>query len=207
MNEPTLLIAIFALGFGTCVALILRARGMFSAKADQYSSSVSNALRKIWLLRSKQAYRQQARYALPAFMETLAMLLSAGYPLQSALQRIVSTANGVGNPLMLEMRELLRRTRTGETLSESLKKLKLALPGPEMAMFVSLLVQANQHGGRLADLLNYQAEVRRQQVAEEIETRAQEAPVRLLLPLVVFVFPATMLPFIGVIIGKLMWPT
>lgn len=204
MNQPILLIMFFALGVGTCFAIVLRTR-LIKSESVKSLGAVSNTLQSFWLRRSSRAYQQQARYALSGFMETLAMLLSAGYPLMSALQRIASTPGSPNNPLMCEVREVLRRTRTGESLTDALQKLRAALPGAEIAMFVSLLVQANHHGGRLAELLNHQAEVRRQQIAEEIETRAQEAPVRLLLPLIVFIFPATMLPFIGVILGKLMW--
>lgn len=204
MNEAIILILLFAASVGACSGIIWHLR-MPKVSENERFMRVSNTLQRFWLRRSSRAYQEQVRYALPAFMETLAMLLSAGYPLLSALQRIVSTPNTPNNALLLEIREVLRRTRTGESLNSALQKFKVALPGAEIAMFVGLLIQVNSHGGRLAELLNHQAEVRRQQIAEEIEARAQEAPVRLLLPLVVFIFPATMLPFIGVIIGKLMW--
>lgn len=204
MNQSTLFIVLCALSVGACFAIVVRAR-LLKSEPGQGLGTVSNTLQSFWLWRSSKVYQRQARYSLPGFMETLAMLLSAGYPLMSALQKIVSNQGASTNPLMYEVREMLRRTRTGENFADALQKLRVALPGAEIAMFVSLLLQANHHGGRLADLLNHQAEVRRQQIAEEIETRAQEAPVRLLLPLIVFIFPATMLPFIGVILGKLMW--
>ncbi|RUO21247.1 hypothetical protein CWE08_06605 [Aliidiomarina iranensis] len=235
MNWVLILIGSFAISSGCCVGLIVHMRISAAKQKEEDVQKPKHRLMvfasKIWRLRGKKQYQQQARYALPTFMETLAMLLSAGFPLPTALQRIVSVPNSIAsspvntqnqtqndskpslknnmqmNPLVLEFREVLRRTRTGESLSEALQKLRDTLPGPEIAMFVSLLIQANQHGGRLADLLNYQADVRRQQIAEEIEAQAQEAPVRLLMPLVIFIFPATMLPFIGVIIGKVMWPS
>lgn len=149
---------------------------------------------------------QQARYALPAFMDTLAMLLSAGFPLTSALQKLLQQIpTQSANALHLEMGSVLQRVRRGEGFAESMLQLRKRLPGPEMAMFVSLLVQSNRYGGRLAELLHAQAELRRVQIAEEIESKAQEMPVRLLLPLIVFIFPATLLPFIGVVMGKVMW--
>ncbi|MCH8492199.1 MAG: type II secretion system F family protein [Idiomarina sp.] len=149
---------------------------------------------------------QQARYALPAFMDTLAMLLTAGFPLTSALQKLLQQVPAESfNALHVEMRMVLQRARHGESFAESMLQLRKRLPGPEMAMFVSLLVQSNRYGGRLAELLNSQAELGRLKIAEEFESKAQEAPVRLLLPLILFIFPATLLPFIGVIIGKVMW--
>ena len=149
---------------------------------------------------------QQARYALPAFMDTLAMLLTAGFPLTLALQKLLQQAPEKScNALHLEIRTVLQRVRRGESFTESILRLRKRLPGPEMAMFVSLLVQSNSYGGRLAELLSAQAEVGRLQIAEEFESKAQEAPVRLLLPLILFIFPATLLPFTGVIIGKVMW--
>lgn len=164
----------------------------------------------------RQQNAQQARFALPACMDTLAMLLAAGYPISSALQQVVQQANEVAvasrnavakvNPLYQQLALVLARVRRGESLGQALAELKQSLPGAEVAMFVSLLIQANQYGGRLSELLTAQAELRRQQIAEEIETKAQEAPVRLLFPLIMFIFPATLLPFIGVIIGKVMWP-
>jgi tight adherence protein C len=149
---------------------------------------------------------QQARYALPAFMDTLAMLLTAGFPLASALQKLLQqVSTNPLNALHVEMRMVLQRARRGESFDESMLGLRKRLPCPEVAMFVSLLVQSNRYGGRLAELLSSQAELGRLQIAEEFESKAQEAPVRLLLPLILFIFPATLLPFIGVIIGKIMW--
>lgn len=148
---------------------------------------------------------EQVRCQLPATMELLAMLLSAGLPLVSAIQQLLS--RGGSSAMNQELNLVIAAIRTGDSMTAAIQRLRTRNPSAEMSMFATMVIQSSQHGGALANLLTEQANTFRQGLAEEIEQRAQELPVRLLLPLIVFIFPATMLPFVGVIIAKVLWPS
>lgn len=150
--------------------------------------------------RSAQARQREAVLALPVVMDALAMLLATGVPLVSALQR--SMSRNQSNALQEELRVVLQDIRMGTSLANALELFCTRLPRPEIRLFANLLLQSSQQGNSLAPLLEQQAKTRREVTAAEIEQYAQEAPVRLLGPLAICIFPATILPFIGIIIAK-----
>lgn len=151
--------------------------------------------------RSAAARQRQAVLALPVMMDALAMLLATGIPLVSALQRGMSRNRS--NALQDELQMVLQDIRMGTSLANALDLFCSRLPRPEIRLFANLLLQSSQQGNSLAPLLEQQAKTRREITAAEIEQYAQEAPVRLLGPLAICIFPATILPFVGIIIAKI----
>lgn len=151
--------------------------------------------------RKARKRQQEAVYALPLLLDTVALLLTTGVPLVAALQRSVSQEQqGV---LHVELRLLLQNIRMGISLTRALEDFCYRLPTAEIRLFANLLAQASQQGNSLAPLLEQQAHIQREAIAAQIEEYAQEAPVRLLFPLALFIFPATILPFVAVIMAKL----
>ncbi|MCC5854861.1 MAG: type II secretion system F family protein [Idiomarina sp.] len=153
--------------------------------------------------RRSKLRQRQAVCALPATMELLAMLLGAGYPLVAALKK--SFSHYRDHPLQDELKRVVNLVRTGTSFADAMNAFNDRLPTPEIRVFSNLLLQSSQQGSGLSTLLEKQAQVRREVMAAEIEQRAQESPVRLLFPLALFIFPATLVPFIGVIAAKIMW--
>jgi tight adherence protein C len=99
--------------------------------------------------------------------------------------------------LVEEFSMTLGEMRIGESRSEALKKMAERVPAPEMAAFVRSIVQADQLGISLGRILRVQAadtRLRRQAAAEE---RAMKAPIKMLFPTVLFIFPAMFLVILG----------
>src|SRR4029453_16153891 len=91
----------------------------------------------------------------------------------------------------------LGEMRIGESRSEALKKMAERVSAPEMSAFVRSIVQADQLGTSLGGILRVQAadpRLRRQAAAEE---RAMKAPIKMLFPTVLFIFPAMFLVILG----------
>jgi tight adherence protein C len=87
--------------------------------------------------------------------------------------------------------------RIGEARHEALKKLAERVPAPEVASFVRSVVQADQLGISLGRILRVQAadtRLRRQAAAEE---KAMKAPIKMLFPTVMFIFPSMFLVVLG----------
>lgn len=145
--------------------------------------------------------QQEAVYALPLLMDGLAMLVGTGAPLIAALSHSVKEMSP--HALRQELNILLQNVRLGLRFEEALDVFCQRLPCPEIRLFSNLLLQSSKQGGSLAPLLEQQAQIRREIMTAEIEQLAQESPVKLLFPLAFFIFPATMLPFIGVIYAKI----
>jgi tight adherence protein C len=100
-------------------------------------------------------------------------------------------------PLAEEFGLTLSEMRIGESRQEALKRLAERVDAPEMAAFVRAVVQADQLGISLGRILRLQAadtRLRRQAAAEE---RAMKAPIKMLFPTVLFIFPAMFLVILG----------
>lgn len=148
-------------------------------------------------------HKQEVYYALPTGLDLIALQLAVGSGLVAALQRIVEFFPT--QPLGREFSVICGQIRSGLPLETALKKFRARIPGPQTALFVGVLLQAQQQGGAIVELLTQQADSFRNEIAEHVEKKAQELPVKLLMPLVAMIFPATLLPVVGVLSAKLIW--
>jgi tight adherence protein C len=94
--------------------------------------------------------------------------------------------------------------QVGRTRRDALKEMAVRVDHPDMTSWVNALVQADELGVSIGNILRIQADqirVRRFQRAEKL---GNEAPVKLLFPLVCFIFPAVFLVLLGPIIIEMM---
>ncbi len=87
--------------------------------------------------------------------------------------------------------------RVGESRQDALKKMSARVDSPELAAFVRSIIQADQLGISLGRILRVQAvdtRLKRQAAAEE---KAMKAPIKMLFPTVIFIFPAMFIVVLG----------
>ena len=140
--------------------------------------------------------RRQAAVAaeLPDALDLLSVSVEAGLGFDGAVQKLTEHMEG---PLIEEFELALGEIRIGEGRSEALKKMSERSGSAEMASFVRAIVQADQLGISLGRILRIQAgdtRLKRQLLAEE---KAMKAPIKMLFPTVVFIFPAMFLVVLG----------
>lgn len=138
--------------------------------------------------------REAVKSDLPDTLDLLAVSVEAGLGFDGALAKVTEHMDG---PLAEELALVLGEMRVGESRSEALKKLAERIPAPEVSAFVRSIVQADQLGISLGRILRVQAadaRLRRQAAAEE---RAMKAPIKMLFPTVLFIFPAMFLVVLG----------
>lgn len=158
------------------------------------------------LLRAnRQMQQRQANMvaSLPAQLDLLAMLLVAGQPLLASLQQ--SSSSGMDNPLREELRLVVTQVRAGLATDEAFQRLSQRYPCRELRLFCSALQHARESGAGLASMLYEQAEQRRQELFLAAEKKAMEAPVKLMFPLLMFIFPGTVLVLVVTLAAKMMW--
>lgn len=141
--------------------------------------------------------------ALPAQLDLLAMLLAAGQPLLSSLQR--SSEGLLQNPLRRELRIVVASIRAGEPMETALQRFAQLFNTREIQLFCGALNHARESGGSLADILREQARHRRNELFLQAEQKALEAPVKLMLPLLTCIFPTALILLVVVLSAKLMW--
>ena len=138
--------------------------------------------------------REQIRAALPDALDLLAVSVEAGLGLDGAISKLTEHMDG---PLAEEFGLTLSEMRIGESRAEALKRLGERADTPEVSSFTRAIIQADQLGTSLGRILRVQAadtRLRRQAVAEE---KAMKAPIKMLFPTVLFIFPAMFLVILG----------
>jgi len=148
-----------------------------------------------FVLNSRMRSRQAAVAAeLPDALDLLSVSVEAGLGFDGAVQKLTEHMEG---PLIEEFELALGEMRIGESRATALKKLAERAGTPEISSFVRSIVQADQLGTSLGRILRVQAgdsRLKRQAAAEE---RAMKAPIKMLFPTVMFIFPAMFLVILG----------
>jgi tight adherence protein C len=138
--------------------------------------------------------RDAVRSDLPDALDILAVSVEAGLGFDGAITKLTEHMKG---PLVEEFGLLLSEIRMGESRQAALKNMAARVGAPELSAFVRAIVQADQLGISLGRILRVQAadsRLRRQAAAEE---KAMKAPIKMLFPTVIFIFPAMFLVLLG----------
>lgn len=134
--------------------------------------------------REKQILRD-----LPVYLDFITMAVEAGMNLNGAFMQAVD--KGPAGPLQTELHGVLRDINAGMGRIDALRTMAERLEMREVNSLVSALAQAEHTGGSVANALRIQAEQRRVERFQRAEKQALEAPVKLVFPLVTFIFPTT----------------
>ncbi len=138
--------------------------------------------------------RDEVQAALPDALDLLAVSVEAGLGFDAAISKLTDHMHG---PLIDEFSLALTEMRVGEARQDALKKLSARVDSPELSAFVRAIIQADQLGISLGRILRVQAvdsRIKRQAAAEE---KAMKAPIKMLFPTVIFVFPAMFIVILG----------
>jgi tight adherence protein C len=143
----------------------------------------------IWLSDTRKRRDDAVIRTLPVYLDFLTMCVEGGLNLQGALGQAME--KGSPGPLRNEFAVVLRDLRAGLSRSDALRRMAERLDVQEITSFVSSIVQAEKMGASLANVLRVQSDQRRNERFQRAEKQAMEAPVKLVFPLVLFIFPVT----------------
>jgi tight adherence protein C len=138
--------------------------------------------------------KDSIRAELPDALDLMAVSVEAGMGFDGAISKLTEHMSGA---LADEFALTLSEIRVGESRQDALKKLADRTGTPELNSFVRSIIQADQLGISLGRILRVQAadsRLKRQAAAEE---KAMKAPIKMLFPTVLFIFPAMFLVILG----------
>lgn len=156
----------------------------------------------IWLSDTVKIRRKQMFKTLPFYLDIITLCVESGLNTNGALQQAV--AKGPKGVLQEEFQRILRDIRAGTNRSDALKSMAQRLNHPAIFSFTSAFIQAETTGMSLGPILRAQSEQRRNERFTLAEKIAMEAPVKLLLPLIGFIFPCVFLILLFPIVMKIM---
>ena len=143
----------------------------------------------IWLRDTRKRREIAVIRAMPVYLDFITMAVEAGLNLQGALAQAMEKAPP--SPLRNEFGIVLRDLRSGLPRAEALRRMADRLDVKEVSSFVSSMIQAEKMGSSMAMVLRVQAEQRRNERFQRAEKQAMEAPIKLVGPLIIFIFPVT----------------
>ncbi len=143
----------------------------------------------IWLRERINSRRRELLKTLPFYLDIITLCVEAGLNMQGALTQAV--AKGPKGVLRDEFQRLLRDIRAGKSRAASMRSLAARLNESSVTAFTTAVIQAESMGMNLGPILRAQADQRRTERFLRAEKLAMEAPVKLLFPLLAFIFPCT----------------
>jgi tight adherence protein C len=131
---------------------------------------------------------------LPDVLDLLTVSVEAGLGFDAALQRVVQKMTGA---ISVEFAKTLQEIKMGKHRREALRDLGLRTGIDDLNTFISAIVQADQLGVSIGNVLRVQSEQMRRKRRQRIEEKAMKAPIKMLIPMVLFIFPTIFIVLLG----------
>jgi tight adherence protein C len=155
----------------------------------------------VYLTSKAKKRAKQARRELPDVLDLLTVSLEAGLGFDSALGKLVAKKTGV---LADEFYRCLEEIRLGRTRREALIGVRNRLALDEMRTLVGSILQAEKLGIGMVQVLRVQSADIRDRRKQRAEEQAMKAPIKMLFPLVIFVFPCLFIVLLGPVLIQFM---
>jgi tight adherence protein C len=149
---------------------------------------------ELWLTRKIAARQKAIVKALPDALDLLVISVGAGLGFDAALARVVAKSD---NPLTRELNRVMQEMRVGRARRDALKDLVARTDVPDLSNFIAALIQAEQLGVSVTQVLTVQADQMRVLRRQRAEEQAQQAPLKMLFPMMGFIFPALCIMILG----------
>ncbi|MFL6578698.1 MAG: type II secretion system F family protein [Povalibacter sp.] len=143
----------------------------------------------LWLRDSTKRRQMRFEKEFPFFLDVVVLGMKAGLTFTAAVEQSIEQLRE--GPVRQEFSRYLRETRTGITRRVALDHVAARVLLPSVTNFVASVTQAEETGGSLGDVLADQARQRRQERFLRAEKLANQAPVKMLFPLIALLFPIT----------------
>ena len=161
-----------------------------------FAAGIGFMLPNLWLGLAASSRKQKLRHGLPDTLDLLVVSVESGLALDAALKRVGEEMATVHTELSEEMRIATMESQMGIPRAEALENMSRRCGLDEMRSLVSVVLQAEKFGTSIARALRNQADSLRTKRRQAAEERAQKTAVKLMIPLVMFIFPA-----MGVVLG------
>lgn len=157
-------------------------------------------LPNIWLKMKVKSRQKLITRLLPDSLDMMSICVDAGLGFEAAIQKVGFQWE---TELAHEFRQVIRELRVGVPRTEALHNLVERTGVPDIASFVAVLIQADKLGIAIRDVLHTQAEQMRLRRRQRAEEEAAKAPLKMMFPMVFFIFPAMFAVILGPAVPRL----
>ncbi len=180
--------------FGIAYVILAHPPGRWAILALGLMPAIGLTLPESWLTRKVTARKMAIRKDLPDTLDLLAISVEAGMGFEGALDIV---CQHFSSPLAEEFARTLREMELGLPRKDAFQNLKRRTQVPELSNFVLAILQADALGIPIGRVLRTQAVEMRAKRRQWAREKAAKLPVKILFPLMAFIFPAIMIVIIG----------
>ena len=196
---PTLIYSVVELGVPVlllllCLSLLGPTRGLFVGAP---AAILAYMLPGFWLSRQIEKRKKLIANGLPDALDLLIVCIEAGMGLDQGVAKAAEELAVSHPPLAEELANITTEIRAGKPRMEAFKNFAERTKVDDVRALVSILVQTDRFGTSVSQALRTQAEVSRTMRRQRAEERAQKLGVKLVFPLVFFLFPAMYVVTLG----------
>ncbi|MBW2488945.1 MAG: type II secretion system F family protein [Deltaproteobacteria bacterium] len=150
-----------------------------------------------WLRQKTEKRQEKLLKALPDALDLMVVCVEAGMGLDEAINRVAKESKIQSRELSDEFAFLGLELRAGKQRQDALKNLAERTDLEEVNNLVTLLIQADKFGTNIANTLRVYSDSFRTERFQRAEEMAAKMPVKLIFPLILFIFPALFIVIIG----------
>ena len=151
----------------------------------------------LWLRQKTEKRQEKLLKALPDALDLMVVCVEAGMGLDEAINRVAKESKLQSKELSDEFSFLSLELRAGKQRKDALRNLAERTNLEEVNNLVTLLIQADKFGTNIADTLRVYSDSFRTERFQRAEEMAAKMPVKLIFPLILFIFPALFIVIIG----------
>jgi len=154
-------------------------------------------LPNLWLMIKADIRKEKLFEGLPDALDLLVVCVEAGMGLDAAIHRVAEEIRLTNSTLSDEFKLLNLELRAGKSRQDALRNLALRTNIDAMNSLVTLLIQTDKFGTSVAKALRVFSDSFRTERYQKAEERAAKMPVKLVFPLVLFIFPSLFVVILG----------
>ena len=132
--------------------------------------------------------------ALPDALDLLTICVEAGLSFEQAMGKVYEKWD---NDIAIAFGRVLQEIQLGKRRSDALRDMSNRMDVPDVTTFVAALIQAEQLGVSIAKVLRIQADQMRVKRRQRAQEKAQQAPVKMIVPMVFLIFPSIWIVLLG----------
>jgi tight adherence protein C len=193
--DPTLFLSLqffAAAGFGGLIFLVFTFRQPPSPPGDALLYGLGFAILgfyfpQLWLSSKISRRQKEIRKAMPDALDLLTICVEAGLGFDAAMAKVSEKWN---TELSLAFARVIQEVQLGKLRREALRDMAERIGISEMTSFVAAVIQSEQLGVSMAKVLHIQADQMRMKRRQRAEEEAHKAPLKMLIPMALLIFPS-----------------
>ena len=147
------------------------------------------------------ARQKKIQNSLPDTIDLLTVSVEAGLGFDGALAKVIDKMPG---PLSDEFENVLQEIKVGKQKKDALRGMADRICVPDLSTFISSIIQADQFGVSIGNVLRIQSDQMRQKRRQRAQEKAMKAPVKMVIPMVLFIFPTLFSVLLGPVVIQIM---